>query len=59
MLWVFFCNDTLDKGANLTATVLLMLLRAIKSSNTPAALADTLYLQFDGGAENINVYVSQ
>lgn len=54
---LFFSNDCIPKGGNLIATVLLAQLRAIKFSGSPSAAAQTLYLQLDGGAENINLYV--
>jgi len=56
---LFFSNDCVPKGGNLIATVLLEQLRAIKFSGSPSASAQTLYLQFDGGSENINLYDAQ
>ena len=52
--YIFFSNDTVPKGGNLIATVLLMLLRAIKSAGDEASRATVLEIQMDCGPENIN-----
>jgi len=50
-----FCwTPKFKKSGNLIGTVLMNAILATKTSDTPAAGARKLYLQVDGGSENIN-----
>ena len=51
---LFFYCDAIKKGGNTIASALYTQVRAIKTSSTKAANAHTLFLQCDGGSENIN-----
>jgi len=54
---LLFCQTAnVAKGGNAIATLILLKLKHIKTSGTPAAAARTLHLQVDGGSENINKY---
>ena len=49
----FLYDKTVDKGANTIATIIFSLVRYFKSTGS-SMTATTLYLQCDGGSENIN-----
>ena len=55
---LFFYSDAIRKGGNTIASALYAQVRAIKTSSTVAANAHTLFLQTDGGSENINQYAA-
>ena len=51
---LFFYSDAIAKGGNTIASALYAQVRAIKTCSSIAANAHTLFLQCDGGSENIN-----
>jgi hypothetical protein len=51
---LFVNSRAVNKGGDAIATLIYEQLRAMKWSGSPAAEARTLFIQFDGGSENVN-----
>jgi hypothetical protein len=54
MKYLWLLPPAIKKSANMLLTLLLWTILAVKTSASPAAAARTLFLQCDGGSENVN-----